>query len=91
MATQTDTKRYVENLRSRIKEKRQELGGGEEFYRTLYGKNPVDLQSQTLINLVNRGSLKAEFLALCAEKFGWQDVTLGEIFSLPASEGKTKR
>jgi len=87
----TDTKRCVEHLRERIQNKREELGGSEALYIALYGKAPVDNQNQTFRNLVNRGSLKAEFLALCADKLGWHDMTLGELFALTnKSKGNSK-
>lgn len=82
MTVELDTKRCVEHLRERIQMKREELGGSEALYIALYGKAPVDNQNNTFRNLVNRGSLKAEFLALCVDKLGWHDVTLGEVFSL---------
>ncbi|MCG9575434.1 hypothetical protein L1D14_04205 [Vibrio tubiashii] len=78
-----DPKRCVEHLRERIKKKRSEMGGSKALYLALYGKAPVGNQNQTFVNLINRGSLKAEFIALCAERFEWHDVTLGELFSLP--------
>lgn len=79
----TDLKCCVEHLRERIKKKRKELGGSEALYIALYGKVPLDNnQNNTFRNLVNRGSLKAEFLALCVDKLGWHDVTLGELFCL---------
>lgn len=83
----TDPKRCVEHLRERLQSKREEMGGSEALYIALYDKAPVDNQNQTFRNLVNRGSLKAEFLALCVAKLGWHDVTLGELFAL-SKEGK---
>lgn len=78
----TEPKGCVEHLRERIQKKREELGGSEALYIKLYGKTPVDNQNNTFRNLVNRGSLKAEFLALCVAKLGWHDVTLGDLFCL---------
>ena len=78
----TNPKRCVKHLRERIQNKREEMGGSEALYIALYGKAPVDNQNQTFRNLVNRGSLKAEFLALCVDKLGWHDVTLGDLFCL---------
>lgn len=78
----TDPKRCVEHLRERIQTMREDMGGSEALYIALYGKSPVDNQNQTFRNLVNRGSLKAEFLALCVDKLDWHDVTLGELFAL---------
>ena len=82
MAGELDTKGCVEHLRERLKDKRKAMGGSEALYFALYGKAPIDNQNQTFRNLVNRGSLKAEFLAMCVDKLGWHDVTLGELFAL---------
>lgn len=82
MTGELDTKGCVEHLRERLKDKREAMGGSEALYVALYGKAPIDNQNQTFRNLVNRGSLKAEFLALCVDKLGWHDVTLGELFAL---------
>lgn len=76
-----DTKLCVELLRERVKRKRVEMGGSEALYFALYGEAPVKNQNQTFINLVNRGTFKAEFIALCAFKLGWHDITLGELFA----------
>lgn len=90
MTEELDTKRCIEHLRERIKHKREAMGGSEALYVALYGKAPVDNQNQTFRNLVNRGSLKAEFLALCADKLKWHDVTLGELFCLSKDNGHDK-
>lgn len=82
MTDELDTRRCVEHLRQRLQNKREAIGGSEALYVALYGKAPIDNQNQTFRNLVNRGSLKAEFLALCVDKLGWHDVTLGELFAL---------
>lgn len=82
MTEELDTKRCVEHLRERLKTKRAAMGGSEALYLALYGKAPIGNQNQTFRNLVNRGSLKAEFLALCVDKLGWHDVTLGDLFAL---------
>lgn len=81
MTEESDTKRCVEHLRERLKDKREAMGGSEALYVALYGKAPVKNQNQTFINLVNRGTFKAEFIALCAFKLGWHDITLGELFA----------
>ena len=74
---------YVKNFRAFLKEHRNKLGGNEALYFALYGKRPDSNENQTLINFINRGSLKAEFIALCADKLGWEGITLGELFKLP--------
>ncbi|OEE38311.1 hypothetical protein A1QO_02720 [Vibrio genomosp. F10 str. ZF-129] len=78
-----DPKRSVENLRERLKQTRKQMGGSDALFIALYGKEPEGNQDNTFRNLVNRGSLKAEFVALCAEKLEWHDVTLSELFALP--------
>ncbi|WP_136487837.1 hypothetical protein [Vibrio sp. H11] len=71
---------YAEAARSFLKAKRKELGGGRELYRLLYGREPSDSENQTLINLLSRGNLSAEFLGLCTDKLGLHNVTLSELF-----------
>ena len=80
---------HVESLRQKIQQVREDVGGSDALYMILYQEKPVGNQSNTFRNFVNRGAFKAQFLALCTERLGWHDVTLGEIFS--SSELKRRK
>ncbi|EHR1202595.1 hypothetical protein ACSN2V_004089 [Vibrio parahaemolyticus] len=78
----TENAHYAVAAREFLKAKRKDMGGSKPFFKALYGHEPTASENQSLINLLNRGNLSAEFLGLCADKLNLTDTTVFELFGL---------
>ncbi len=71
---------YAESAQAFIKAKRKDFKNNEEFFKFVYGREPINNEAQTLANQVNRGKYAADFVGLMIERFGLDNVTLGEFY-----------
>lgn len=76
----TTNNAFAESARTFIKSKRDDAGGAKPFFKLVYGREPVDNESQTLNNQVNRGNYSAEFVGLLVDRLGLENITLGEFY-----------
>lgn len=71
---------YAESAREYVKAKRDDAGGAKPFFKLVHGREPIDNESITFNNQVNRGNYSAEFVGLLVDRLGWDDVPMGVFY-----------
>lgn len=80
---------YADALRDFLKKERKKVGGTKAFYALLYSIEPSVSEEKRLNNLINRGSLSADFLGLCIDRLNLADVTFGVAFGISLESSHT--